>query len=196
MDITLLCVLVGPSFDVSGDQKAALNWPEMFNPDWVWVFRRYWHKAPRPHAWEMRPVFRAPLAIVQTSPSVASQTRGLMLALSKFECWLYESHKFVWVTSILVVTRFLRHSGIPFWPMNSCIILEDLGWMKLCDWRDQLWFTSHDFVWSTRDSPVRHRGFGEVLRTMKSVFGKEGKLLGLSIEMLTVVFFRVLDTWT
>lgn len=29
---------------------------------------------------------------------------------------------------------------------------------------------------------------------MKSVFGKEGKLLGLSIEMLTVVFFRVLDT--
>ena len=127
MDITLLCVLVGPSFDVSGNQKAALNWPEMFNPDWVWVFRRYWHKAPRPHAWEMRPVFRAPLAIVQTSPSVASQTRGLMLALSKFECWLYESHKFVWVTSILVVTRFLRHSGIPFWPMNSCIILERLG---------------------------------------------------------------------
>ena len=56
-----------------------------------------------------------------------------------------------------------------------------------------------DFVRSTRGSPVRHRGFGEVLRTMKSVFGKEGKLLGLSIEMLKLVdvllfFLRVLNT--
>lgn len=60
--------------------------------------------------------------------------------------------------------------------MNSCTISEDLGWGGI------------------NPRFTRHRGFGEVLRTMKSVFGKEGKLLGLSIEMLTVVFFRVLDT--